>query len=108
MTPKGRTIIAAVAIVCAVALLMVGAFAQHGEATTAAGASTLALVLGYVFGDRNGEKRLAAALTVAQADTNVASQTAAAIAAPRGAEPTPAEAPTAKQAKATKARKAAK
>lgn len=93
MTPAGRTIIAVTALVASAVLIALGTLTSNGGAATTAGASMITLVLGYVFGDRNGEKRLAAALTVAQAQPNIAAQTAAAIAAPRAADPTPAEQP---------------
>lgn len=66
MTSEGRTVIAVVALVLGTVLVVMGAIQGAPESTTA-GASAISLVLGYVFGDRNGEKRLAAALTVLDA-----------------------------------------
>lgn len=57
MTPTGRAIVAVVAILAAAAIAM----ADHTQIGAVIG--FLGVATGYVFGDRNGEKRLAAALT---------------------------------------------
>ena len=68
MTSTGRTVIAIVALVIGGVLVIVGTLGTHGDGAVAAGSSMIALITGYVFGDRNGEKRLASALTVMAAD----------------------------------------
>lgn len=98
MTPNGRTVLAITALVLGVALIALGVLvpdAARGAEARTVGAATITLVIGYVFGDRNGEKRLASALVVANAADAVdpASQHAAAIAAPRHPAPEPERAP---------------
>lgn len=68
MTERSRFIIAIVGLILGVALIIVGVLADNGQSATTAGSAATALILGYVFGDRNGEKRLAAALTVLEAE----------------------------------------
>lgn len=65
MTPTGRTIVACVALVAAVVVALASG---EWQGATAA----LTLVLGYVFGDRNGEKRTVAAQQINHANGYVA------------------------------------
>lgn len=69
MTPQGRTLIAMVLVIGGFVLIVVGVLKGGTDGTTAIASGTgfITLVGGYAFGDRNGEKRLAAALTVLDA-----------------------------------------
>lgn len=94
MTPKGRVILAIAALVLGALLIALGTLATdaaRGAEARTVGAATITLVVGYVFGDRNGEKRLASALVVANAGgtSDPASELAADIAAPRNPIPEP-------------------
>jgi len=62
MTPTGRSVVAIIAIIAATTLAVIDAT----QVTAVLG--LLGTAFGYVLGDRNGEKRLAGALTVLEAD----------------------------------------
>lgn len=81
MTSAGRSLIAIIALIGGIALTAIGAF-THDGGSQAAGASIITGVLGFAFGDRNGEKRLAAALTVLSAEATPAVRQLVANAAP--------------------------
>lgn len=68
MTTSARSVLAIVALVAGVCLIALGSI-THDAGAAAPGGAMVTLVLGYAFGDRNGEKRLAAALNVLQAET---------------------------------------
>lgn len=71
MTPQGRLIIGIVALVAGVFLVALGVIVggDQGMQAAIAGTGLATSVTAYTFGDRNGEKRLAAAMVVAQADS---------------------------------------
>lgn len=66
MTPTGRMVVAVVAIIAATVL----AIADTTQVAAVLG--FMGIVIGYVLGDRNGEKRLASAITVLEADRRTA------------------------------------
>lgn len=84
MTSSGRVAIAIVALIVGAALAALGSI-QHDGASQTTGAAMMTAVLGYAFGDRNGEKRLASAITVLAAEQ----VSAPADLAPAGAIGTP-------------------
>lgn len=108
MTATGRVWLAIVALVSGVALIALGSI-THDAGATAPGGAMVTLVLGYAFGDRNGEKRLAAALTVLQADerTPAPAKVVEPAPAPTVVE-TPATIVTTTEVKPTKAKRARK
>lgn len=67
MTATGRAVVAVVALVMGAVLVIIGAL-EHDSGSTTAGVAIVGPVLGYAFGDRNGERRLASALTILQAE----------------------------------------
>lgn len=67
MTAQGRAIVAGLGLVLGAMLVVLGSI-QRDAGPTTAGVGLIGPILGYVFGDRNGEKRLASAMTVLQAD----------------------------------------
>ncbi len=79
MTALGRTLIA-IALICGLVVLLV-----LGKASEAGCFGLLGIVAGYVFGDRNGEKRLAAAIVTQQSI-----QPAVDAATPKGSGTSPA------------------
>lgn len=66
VTPVGRLIVAVTALLSGVGLAIAGVIARDSAATTA-GVGMAGPVVGYVLGDRNGEKRLARELVSLEA-----------------------------------------
>ncbi len=61
MTAQGRAWLAALALLLATTCAIIGAVIND-ESLKVMGTSAITLVLGYAFGDRNGERRLSNAL----------------------------------------------
>lgn len=108
MTTAARSWLAIIALVAGVGLIALGTL-THDNGPTVPGGAMVTLVLGYAFGDRNGEKRLAAALNVLQAETVQPGSTAqpadapAPAAVPPAVVETPATIVTTTEVKPTKA-----
>lgn len=70
MNAQGRFIIALVCL-CGGIVLFIVASITHDSPTALAGSALTGPVIGYAFGDRNGEKRAASALAEKGLDPNV-------------------------------------
>ena len=70
MTSMQRTLVVLTILVVTGALAVSSIIADHGSVTASVASFTgiAGTVLGYAFGDRNGEKRLAAAIVQTAAD----------------------------------------
>lgn len=70
MTSAQRAVIAVVAILAGIALATIGSFNEDSGLLTL-GTTLVTAPLAYAFGDSNGEKRLARALTILKAERDL-------------------------------------
>lgn len=73
MTSRERFFIAVIALVCGVGLSVTSAVTGD-QGLLALGTTLITAPVAYAFGDQNGEKRLARALTVLEAEKRLAEQ----------------------------------
>lgn len=78
MTTNARFIIALVCLIGGIGLLAIGSII-HDQTTALAGSALTGPVIGYAFGDRNGEKRAASALAEKGLDPQVLALLEAAV-----------------------------